>query len=164
MANDEGVVKADSERRSSERLDLRSGRLTTFRLSRGLHLRLVVLDAHLRPLTGSEYLLDLGDEAGARTGTLGPLGEIEHKVPLGRESATLRVGDSTWEFRLEQDAPPEETAGVQVRLASMGFDPGPADGVAGPNTEAALREFQRAAGIEETGQADGATRALPARS
>ncbi|MBL4850330.1 MAG: peptidoglycan-binding protein, partial [Planctomycetes bacterium] len=108
-------------------------------------------------MSGESYLLDLGESGGARAGTIGPLGQIEERVPLGREEASLRVGDVAWDFRLEQDAPAEETAGLQLHLAELGFDPGLADGVAGPKTEAALGAFQRASGLEDTGQADGPT-------
>ena len=40
---------------------------------------------------------------------------------------------------------------VQDRLARAGFRPGPADGVWGSGTEAALRNFQQARGLQPTG-------------
>jgi S1-C subfamily serine protease len=40
---------------------------------------------------------------------------------------------------------------VQQLLAALGLNPGPADGMPGPQTEAAVRAFQRAAGLPETG-------------
>jgi peptidoglycan hydrolase-like protein with peptidoglycan-binding domain len=43
---------------------------------------------------------------------------------------------------------------LQRRLAAAGFDPGPADGRFGPRTEAALRAYQRKAGLDGTGRAD----------
>jgi lipoprotein-anchoring transpeptidase ErfK/SrfK len=48
---------------------------------------------------------------------------------------------------------------VQVRLDRAGFSPGEIDGRGGRNTTLALRAFQRARGLRETGQADRATRA-----
>lgn len=47
---------------------------------------------------------------------------------------------------------------AQVELHRRGFSCGSIDGVMGPQTAAALRAFQRGAGIAETGALDGATR------
>ena len=43
---------------------------------------------------------------------------------------------------------------VQGRLASLGFDPGPVDGAAGPKTAAAVTRYQQAHGLQTTGVAD----------
>jgi localization factor PodJL len=43
---------------------------------------------------------------------------------------------------------------IQALLAEHGYDPGPADGVAGPKTVRAVKEFQRMAGVADTGQVD----------
>ncbi len=40
---------------------------------------------------------------------------------------------------------------VQKNLAALGFDPGPADGLFGPKTRAAIWEWQNAKGLEATG-------------
>jgi S1-C subfamily serine protease len=48
-------------------------------------------------------------------------------------------------------APIPLVAVVQQLLAALGLNPGPADGVPGPQTEAAVRAFQRAQGVPETG-------------
>lgn len=47
---------------------------------------------------------------------------------------------------------------AQERLRSAGFDPGPADGVFGSKTRAALRQFQTAQGLPATGTLDERTR------
>lgn len=68
-------------------------------------------------------------------------------------------------MRPERPAPPpaaEGTAAVaaaQRALAALGYDPGPADGVLGPRTRAALAAFQRDRGLPATGLPDGPTRA-----
>jgi len=46
---------------------------------------------------------------------------------------------------------------AQQALKSEGHDPGPIDGVMGPRTTAAVRAYQKAAGLQETGQLDQAT-------
>jgi His-Xaa-Ser repeat protein HxsA len=43
---------------------------------------------------------------------------------------------------------------VQTKLKEQGQDPGPADGIMGPKTQAALKEFQKDKGLKETGQLD----------
>ena len=48
---------------------------------------------------------------------------------------------------------------LQQALADRGFDPGSADGVFGPATDRALRDFQRDAGLDETGVLDEPTQA-----
>ena len=45
---------------------------------------------------------------------------------------------------------------IQTLLAEQGFDPGPADGVAGSRTRDAVKAYQRQNGIAATGQIDGA--------
>ena len=44
---------------------------------------------------------------------------------------------------------------IQTLLAEQGFDPGPADGVAGNRTRDAVKAYQRENGIAQTGQIDG---------
>jgi hypothetical protein len=42
----------------------------------------------------------------------------------------------------------EGTRQVQRQLAKRGYDPGPVDGVAGPKTQRALRQFQQSQGLD----------------
>ncbi len=42
---------------------------------------------------------------------------------------------------------------IQKRLADLGYDPGPADGIIGSKTRAAIQAFQTVAGLAETGKA-----------
>ena len=52
-----------------------------------------------------------------------------------------------------------EMAELQRRLADLGHDPGEADGILGPMTRAALRDFQREQGLIADGYPDSRTRA-----
>lgn len=47
---------------------------------------------------------------------------------------------------------------VQLKLQKKGFDPGPADGLMGPKTRQAIREFQASQGLAITGRLDEPTR------
>ena len=47
--------------------------------------------------------------------------------------------------------PSHEVRAVQSDLAELGYDPGPIDGAMGPRTEAAIREYQKSAGMEVDG-------------
>src|SRR5262249_5347933 len=49
---------------------------------------------------------------------------------------------------------------AQRHLKDAGFDPGPVDGILGASTRAALREFQQAQGLPQTGQLDKTTSTL----
>lgn len=59
----------------------------------------------------------------------------------------LRNGRDAERMRLSR----AETTQMQLRLASLGFDPGEADGVIGYQTRSAIRRFQKAAGMPADG-------------
>ena len=48
----------------------------------------------------------------------------------------------------------ERVMAVQQALEAMDYDPGPADGVVGGNTERAIRAFQEEFGLVVTGKVD----------
>ena len=52
-----------------------------------------------------------------------------------------------------------DTKNAQQALQAKGYNPGPIDGVYGPRTTAAVRDFQKAEGLKVTGQMDADTRA-----
>src|SRR5215468_7729596 len=52
-----------------------------------------------------------------------------------------------------------QTAGLQVALRAQGLYRGPIDAISGPETVAAVRDFQRIQGLPATGLADARTRA-----
>ncbi len=83
--------------------------------------------------------LGAGFAAAWRPATRGPAPD----APLATMSPTLRLTEP----RIEGEAVRE----LQQRLTDQGFDPGPIDGIFGPQTEAAVRAFQRAAGLEDDG-------------
>jgi peptidoglycan hydrolase-like protein with peptidoglycan-binding domain len=52
----------------------------------------------------------------------------------------------------------DELDGVQGALAKLGLDPGKADGMMGPKTRAAIRAFQKSAGVAVDGDLGPITR------
>ncbi|MGH6920707.1 MAG: trypsin-like peptidase domain-containing protein, partial [Geminicoccaceae bacterium] len=70
---------------------------------------------------------------------------------------------ASWESASRDRAEIEQRAsrdrGVQQRLADLGYDPGPVDGVVGPRTRAAIRAFQADLGLPVDGQISGALHA-----
>jgi peptidoglycan hydrolase-like protein with peptidoglycan-binding domain len=46
---------------------------------------------------------------------------------------------------------------AQAKLKSEGFDPGPVDGRMGPRTASAVRAYQKAQGLQQSGRLDQAT-------
>jgi peptidoglycan hydrolase-like protein with peptidoglycan-binding domain len=51
----------------------------------------------------------------------------------------------------------DKVKAIQEALKSKGFDPGEADGVVGPKTGQALREFQKSQNLQVTGRIDDKT-------
>jgi len=49
--------------------------------------------------------------------------------------------------------------GVQQALLEAGYDPGPIDGIMGPKTTSALKDFQKKEGLQVTGRLNAETQA-----
>jgi peptidoglycan hydrolase-like protein with peptidoglycan-binding domain len=73
----------------------------------------------------------------------------------GEPAALGTTGDTS--AVMAGDLPRERVRRVQERLAAAGFDPGPADGIVGARTRAALRAFQEARNLAPTGEPNGPT-------
>ena len=54
----------------------------------------------------------------------------------------------------QQSRSPELVKQVQEKLSAAGHEAGPSDGVLGPKTQAALKEFQEKEGLQASGQLD----------
>ena len=52
---------------------------------------------------------------------------------------------------------PDTIRQAQEKLSSMGHDAGPVDGIMGPKTQAAVKEFQESKGLNASGQLDSQT-------
>lgn len=120
-------------------------------------LRICFQDHSGKPRKGMKYLFTIDGEE--RAGEIGDDGMFEQPVYPGATSATLvlrneRQQEERYEFFLSSLDPATELCGAQQRLMNMGYDCGREYGGGGPMTEQALRAFQKAHGLEETGEPD----------
>ncbi|MGH8079150.1 MAG: PGRP and LysM peptidoglycan-binding domain-containing protein [Lysobacter sp.] len=121
-------------------------------------LKLQMLDMG-EPRRNEAYTLTFGEEV--IHGTTDGDGKIDQPIPGETSTAVLSFGDGSECYRVaigELD-PVDETTGVQHRLNNLGFDCGGEEGEIGDATRAALLRFQRAQGLQESGEADAATKA-----
>lgn len=90
---------------------------------------------------------------------------LEPDVVVGPQAVTPPAfSPLSGRFVLERGSRGIEVEGLQQRLAWLGYDPGPADGVFGARTQAALQAFQQARGLAATGRLDQATAQALARA
>lgn len=110
------------------------------------------------PRANVDYVLEI--DGVSRVGKTDREGWLDEGISPAAREGILLLGPEEEEIRLALGYldPRDEISGLQARLNNLGFYYGASDGEAGPHTEAALRAFQREHGLEETGQADGATR------
>jgi hypothetical protein len=106
------------------------------------------------PRANETYTLDI--DGRLTTGKLDAKGQLEIAIAPNAYQGRLVVGpdQQTYEFQLGTLDPSDEISGIQARLNNMGYGAGEADGILGPVTRRALRAFQKACVIQETGDAD----------
>ena len=83
-----------------------------------------------------------------------PRGASAGLAPLLRDMAGSGVGTVHNHIKAPSRA---QIMAAQERLDALGFSPGAIDGVLGPRTSAALRQYQAASGVPVTGRFDAAT-------
>ena len=80
------------------------------------------------------------------------------QAPRSIRSKNARDNQDVQSPRMSSMGIGQDVRAAQEALKSKGFDPGELDGRMGPRTKAAISEFQRSAGLRETGRFDQATR------
>ncbi len=75
----------------------------------------------------------------------------------GRTARRSDMRNDTPSIHDSQSANSEEVRHAQKKLNDLGYQTGEPDGVFGPRTQEALRNFQKAKNIEVTGRLDGKT-------
>lgn len=135
-----------------------TGSKHTFQVKlRTKRLRIFLRDPHGSLLRDEPFRLDLpGAVIEERTNGEGLL-----DVPLPEDAAhgVLTVRDHRYRLAIGDlnpidDTPDEGVSGAQGRLANLGYDVGPSDGLMGPRTRAAIRAFQRDFRLKRTGRLD----------
>lgn len=121
--------------------------------------RITLRDPAHEPIAGVTWYFEVDGEQTEPQET-GSDGRIVQSIPPGASSATLYVNGRAIPLKLRHLDPANTVTGIQQRLANLGYDVGPVDGVLGPRTAAAIQQFQedeRHNGLEPTGEADEAT-------
>lgn len=123
-----------------------------------VQLRIVVLDENGDPRAKASYRLR--HYRGEVTGVTGADGMIQHDIPPQLEQAMLyltfpgKTGHAVtreWLLKIGNLDPIETISGVQARLNNLGYLCGEVDGVSGPKTQSAIRQFQEAEGLTVDG-------------
>jgi len=153
------IVIPERKEKTLEGLD--TGKTHRFKLKRPKKaLRLALLGHGGEPLKNEPYKLEVAGET--IDGKTNGEGKLEHELPVAETTARLTIAGRVLDLRLGQlnplDAPDQGVSGVQGRLANLGYHVGPADGIVGKRTRAALAVFQHDHGLEVTGKIDDATK------
>ena len=104
---------------------------------------------------GEAYEFDDGQRL--TSGTIGGDAKIDLRVDPRIRRARLRLLGRWFEIELGGLDPLDSVEGQQARLNQLGFEAGPVDGKYGPKTTSAMRAYQAARGIEQTGMPTQAT-------
>jgi localization factor PodJL len=90
------------------------------------------------------------DEAANSDAPEPPTDQAHHIEPFVASKTPIpQLMQSSWSAQIASLNP--VVAEAQRLLAKMGYRPGPADGIAGPRTAAAVREFEKRLGLPATG-------------
>ena len=130
-------------------------------LGEPVFLRVQVMDRD-KPLGGQPFTLVIGGVTIQDTTQAD--GTIETRIPPDATTGILRVGTGAGlvqlTLKLGALSPVANAKGVQERLQNLGFECGPIDGIVGPRTRAAVRNFQTKFGLPPDGILGPQTRQL----
>ncbi|MGN0801639.1 MAG: peptidoglycan-binding protein [Candidatus Faecivicinus sp.] len=120
--------------------------------------------SHADPSGVAQYqqrLIDLGFLSGNADGIFGEqtAAAVAAFQQANGLSATGQLDDATKSALFSDAARGDDVRAFQQRLIDLGYLSGTADGIFGPQSEAATRAFQQLSGLPVTGTADDATRA-----
>ncbi|MBC8167211.1 MAG: peptidoglycan-binding protein, partial [Bryobacteraceae bacterium] len=109
-------------------------------------LRVCLQDYNGKPFANTPYEVHMGSEVLA--GKTDDKGLLEQRIPTQTREARLSIKEFQWLLNIGDLNPIDETpdmgaSGIQMRLRNLGFDPGPIDGIVGPQTKAAIQGFQK---------------------
>lgn len=112
-----------------------------------------------KPRANEPYIIVIDGEA--RTGQTDGDGMIHQIIAPDAQQGTLLLknGQETYPLNFGCLDPVDQTSGIQARLKALGYYAGPVDGTENPELCAAIRDYQKKRGLQETGQVDSATTA-----
>jgi len=84
-------------------------------------------------------------------------GFVDAVTARALEEARWKLGDRSLYLQESPLMRGDDVAALQARLTEMGFDCGRVDGIYGPRTEAAVKEFQKSVGATVDGKCGPAT-------
>jgi N-acetylmuramoyl-L-alanine amidase len=84
-------------------------------------------------------------------------GELNESTLQALEEARWKLGDRSLYLQQSPFMRGDDVAALQARLTEMGFHCGRVDGIFGPMTEAAVKEFQKSVGVVVDGKCGPAT-------
>ena len=116
----------------------------------------VVVEYEDMPVSNSDYRLVL--DGLARQGTTDAQGLLEVSIPPNASQGVLEIDGLSFTLQLGALDPASEDIGIQQRLKNLGFYHGELDGIVGPQTRAAITEFQARTGLKVSGELDDSTR------
>ena len=84
-------------------------------------------------------------------------GELNDSTVRALEEARWKLGDRSLNLQPSPMMRGDDVAALQARLTEMGFNAGRVDGIFGPRTESAVKDFQKSVGIKVDGKCGPAT-------
>jgi N-acetylmuramoyl-L-alanine amidase len=139
-----------------------TGMVHTFRM-KGIPIRfkIRILDALHQPRAGVVYELDI--DGSTSTGVTPEDGLISRVIEPAATKAKLKLNpggseEEIYEFSLGHLNPADDISGLQSRLKNLGYLDGEPSGSMDDATREAIRNFQAAANLEITGEANHGTR------
>ena len=137
-----------------------TGRRHTFHVARSPRiLRLRLLDVFDEPFVEEPYQLTIDGALVPGDLRTDEDGSLVHEIHDNARAGTVSVAAYTWSFEIGsldpvKGTPDDGVTGIQGRLFNLGYDVGPLDGIAGPRTLNAIREFQEHRLLRVTGLID----------
>jgi hyperosmotically inducible protein len=159
VRNDLQVV-APGEQKAVATDDKEIKRTVESRLNRDAQLKKIDVraDAGVVTLTGEAPSISAAARASELAREAPGVRAVKNEMTYKERSAMSR--DNTRDSMkrdMRHTAGSGQVRAVQEALKTKGFDPGPVDGIQGPQTTQAVKDFQRAENLEVTGRADSAT-------
>ncbi len=140
-----------------------SGKVHRFKVvvpKKEMHLQ--IQDHDGKPLANEPYVLEVDGEEPTEGEQTDGDGKLKARVSLAKGSAKLIIRGRVLRLRFGalnplKDCKEGDVSGLQGRLRNLGYNPGTADGILGPQTRAALAVFQSDEGLDMTGEPDDQT-------